>query len=62
MSLTIAGYNLIEVIYEGSTTCVYRATREKDSISVIIKTIKAEYPTIEQLARLRHEYQILQIH
>ncbi|AFZ19145.1 hybrid sensor histidine kinase/response regulator [Allocoleopsis franciscana] len=60
MSLTIAGYNLIEVIYEGSTTRVYRATQERESLSVIIKTIKAEYPTIEQIARLRHEYKILQ--
>ncbi|NEU76693.1 AAA family ATPase [Hassallia byssoidea VB512170] len=60
MSITIAGYNLIEVICDGTTTCVYRATRELEQTSVIIKTIKAEYPTIEQLTRLRHEYQILQ--
>ncbi|GAX45186.1 ATP-binding region ATPase domain protein [Tolypothrix sp. NIES-4075] len=60
MSITIAGYNLIEVICEGTTTCVYRATREPEQTSVIIKTIKTEYPTIEQLTRLRHEYQILQ--
>ncbi|HEY9833163.1 MAG TPA: serine/threonine-protein kinase PknK, partial [Stenomitos sp.] len=60
MNLTIAGYNLAEIIYEGSTTRVYRATRERESLSVIIKTLKAEYPTMEQLARLRHEYTILQ--
>ncbi|MBW4450276.1 MAG: AAA family ATPase [Spirirestis rafaelensis WJT71-NPBG6] len=60
MSITIAGYNLIEVISDGTSTCVYRATREPEQTSVIIKTIKAEYPTIEQLTRLRHEYQILQ--
>ncbi len=60
MNITIAGYNLIEVICDGTTTCVYRATREPEQSSVIIKTIKAEYPTIEQLTRLRHEYQILQ--
>lgn len=60
MSITIGGYNLIEVIYDGVTTCVYRALREREQTSVIIKTLKAEYPTIEQLTRLRHEYNILQ--
>ena len=60
MSITIVGYNLIETLYEGTTTCVYRASRKSDHVSVIIKTLKAEYPTLEQLTRLRHEYQILQ--
>lgn len=60
MSINIIGYNLIETLYEGSTTCVYRALRESEQASVIIKTLKAEYPTVEQLTRLRHEYQILQ--
>ncbi len=60
MSITIAGYNLIEAIYEGSTTLIYRALRESEQTSVIIKTLKAEYPTIEELTRLRHEYKILQ--
>ncbi|WP_026735779.1 hybrid sensor histidine kinase/response regulator [Fischerella sp. PCC 9605] len=60
MSLTIAGYNLIKVLYDGTTTCVYRAFKESEQTSVIIKTLKTEYPTIEQLAQLRHEYKILQ--
>ncbi|AFZ17084.1 hybrid sensor histidine kinase/response regulator [Allocoleopsis franciscana] len=60
MSITIVGYNLLETLYEGTTTCVYRASRESEQVSVIIKTLKAEYPTLEQLTRLRHEYQILQ--
>ncbi|BAZ15772.1 ATP-binding region ATPase domain protein [Calothrix sp. NIES-4071] len=60
MNITIAGYNLIELLYEGTTTCVYRALRESEQTSVIIKTFKSEYPTIEQVSRLRHEYKILQ--
>ncbi|HEY9698904.1 MAG TPA: AAA family ATPase [Trichocoleus sp.] len=64
MSTTIAGYNLLDVLYEGATTCVYRAKAISDNnlgaTSVIVKTLKAEYPTIDQLNRLRHEYQILQ--
>jgi len=64
MTTAIAGYNLLEVLYEGSTTCIYRARRPSESdlkpTSAIIKTLKAEYPSIDQLNRLRHEYQILQ--
>jgi serine/threonine protein kinase len=45
MSITIAGYNIIEVIYEGTTTVVYRALTNSEQTSVIIKTLKAEYPT-----------------
>jgi predicted ATPase/nitrogen-specific signal transduction histidine kinase/DNA-binding NarL/FixJ family response regulator/tRNA A-37 threonylcarbamoyl transferase component Bud32 len=63
MSTTIDGYNLLEVLYEGAATCVYRGRTSKSALeatSVIIKTLNAEYPTSDQLARLRHEYQILQ--
>jgi predicted ATPase/signal transduction histidine kinase/DNA-binding NarL/FixJ family response regulator/tRNA A-37 threonylcarbamoyl transferase component Bud32 len=64
MSTTIAGYTLLDVLYEGATTCIYRANtpsqRDRGTPSVIIKTLKAEYPTLEQLSRLRREYQILQ--
>ena len=60
MSLSIVGYNFIETIYEGTTTLVYRAYRELDQALVIIKTLTAEYPTLEQLSRLKHEYKLLQ--
>ncbi|KOP25235.1 serine/threonine protein kinase [Hapalosiphon sp. MRB220] len=60
MSLSIADYNFIEVLYEDNITWVYRALRESDQTLVMIKTLKNEYPTIEELARLRHEYKILQ--
>ncbi|AFZ35265.1 ATP-binding region ATPase domain protein [Stanieria cyanosphaera PCC 7437] len=60
MKTIVAEYNLIEVLYENNTTRVYRASRESEPTSVIIKTLKTEYPSLEQIARLRHEYQILQ--
>ncbi|MFB2768286.1 AAA family ATPase [Pelatocladus sp. BLCC-F211] len=60
MSLSIADYNFIEVLYEDNITWVYRALRKSDQTSVMIKTLKSDYPTIEELARLRHEYKILQ--
>jgi predicted ATPase/signal transduction histidine kinase/CheY-like chemotaxis protein/tRNA A-37 threonylcarbamoyl transferase component Bud32 len=58
--MNIAGYTVLEVIYEGENTIIYRACREPESQTVILKTLKAEYPTVEELAKLRHEFKILQ--
>lgn len=59
MSITIAGYQFLETLYDGSTTQIARGIRESDAAPVIIKTLKVEYPTLEQLSRLRYEYQTL---
>src|SRR4028119_743985 len=58
--MNIAGYTVLDVIYEGINTVIYRASKEPEHICVIIKTLKAEYPTIEELTKLRHEFKILQ--
>jgi predicted ATPase/signal transduction histidine kinase/FixJ family two-component response regulator/tRNA A-37 threonylcarbamoyl transferase component Bud32 len=60
MNITLSGYILIEAIHEGNNTVIYRAQRELDATQVIIKTLQAEYPTLEEITRLRHEYIILQ--
>jgi len=49
MSITIAGYNRIEAIYEGANTHLSCFQRGRQT-SVLIKTLKAEYPTLEELA------------
>ncbi len=56
--LNIPGYQLSEVINSGINTLIYRGIRERDRQPIIVKTLKAESPAIEQLARLKHEYQI----
>ncbi|MEG4394821.1 AAA family ATPase [Microcoleus sp. BROC3] len=53
-----ANYKLIEKINEGSKTVVYRAERREDQTAVIIKTLIADYPTLEEIMQLRHEYEI----
>ncbi|MBD2593309.1 AAA family ATPase [Nostoc spongiaeforme FACHB-130] len=60
MSIILTDYSLIQVLDDNTNTCIYRAYQESTQISVIIKTLKTEYPTIEQITRLRYEYQILQ--
>src|SRR6476661_3598840 len=59
MSITIFGYNLSEAIYESVSTIIYRGTKDIDRTSAIIKTFKAEHPTLEEISRLRHEHKIL---
>ncbi|MEG4941798.1 AAA family ATPase [Microcoleus sp. F4-D5] len=60
MKTTLPGYKLLSLpIHEGVNTVIYRGVRESDLTPIIVKTLKAEYPTIEKIARLRHEYKIL---
>ncbi|MEG4575136.1 AAA family ATPase [Microcoleus sp. N3A4] len=60
MKTTLLGYKLLSLpLHEGVNTVIYRGVRESEQTQVIIKTLKAEYPTIEEIARLRHEYKIL---
>lgn len=56
----LPGYETREKIYEGARTVVYRGKRNHDRQSVIIKIINDEYPTIEQIARLRQEFTIIE--
>jgi len=60
VSITIAGYSRMEVIQEGANILLYRAWRKLEQSSVLIKTLKADYPTLAELTQLKHEYEILQ--
>ena len=51
-------YKLLEKINVGLNTIVYRAERKEDQTAVIIKTLMADYPTLEEIMQLRHEYEI----
>ncbi|MEH2408350.1 hybrid sensor histidine kinase/response regulator [Nostoc sp.] len=57
----LPGYNFIEALHEGVNTVIYRASKQLDQTLAIIKAFKAEYPSLEELTRLRHEYKISQI-
>ncbi|MEG4281640.1 AAA family ATPase [Microcoleus sp. A006_D1] len=54
----LPGYEITEVLQLGVKSIIYRGVRESDRASVIIKTLRTEYPTIEEITRLRHEYKI----
>jgi len=57
--MTIPGYEIVETLNQGRRTTIYRGRPHEATATVIIKTLRADYPHLEDLARLRHEYRIL---
>ncbi|HIK12328.1 MAG TPA: AAA family ATPase [Oscillatoriaceae cyanobacterium M33_DOE_052] len=56
--INIPGVTAIAQIYESPNSLVYRGIREPDGIALILKVLKENYPTPQELARYRTEYQI----
>ncbi len=56
--ITIAGYQILTQIYESANSVVYRGIREQDNESVILKVLKEDYPTPQELTRYKQEYEI----
>ncbi|MEM9003265.1 MAG: AAA family ATPase [Cyanobacteria bacterium P01_F01_bin.86] len=56
--LHLEGYQLLEELHNGSHSQVYRACRESDELPVVLKFLRPEYPTPEQVARFRLEYDL----
>ncbi|WP_293128170.1 ATP-binding sensor histidine kinase [Microcoleus sp. bin38.metabat.b11b12b14.051] len=58
--LTLSEYKIKSTLHEGVETIIYRAQTATDGAAKILKVLKAEYPTLEAITRLKHEYQIRQ--
>jgi predicted ATPase/signal transduction histidine kinase/tRNA A-37 threonylcarbamoyl transferase component Bud32 len=56
----IPDYSTASLIYEATTTVIYRAYSKVNGHSVVIKLLKAEYPTVKEIAQIKHEYEIIQ--
>lgn len=56
--LNLTGVSVIALIYESTNSLVYRAIRESDNQPIILKVLKENYPTPQELARYRTEYEI----
>ncbi|MEH1826865.1 MAG: AAA family ATPase [Nostoc sp.] len=54
----IPGYQIDSQLYAGSKTNVYRAIRQSDQLSVVIKLLTLEYPNFNELLQFRHQYTI----
>ena len=55
----ILGYLLVEEIYVGDCTAVYRAIAQSDNRSVIIKILHSDAPEFDDLSQFRHQYTIV---
>jgi predicted ATPase/serine phosphatase RsbU (regulator of sigma subunit) len=55
---TLAGYRVMKTVYDGTKTLIYQAIRESDNQPVMIKCLKKEYPTFNELVRFRNQYTI----
>ena len=56
---TIHGHKVTETVYKSDTVSVYRATRQNDKKSVLLKILKNVLPSSTQAETLRREYDIL---
>ncbi|BAZ10500.1 multi-sensor signal transduction multi-kinase [Calothrix sp. NIES-4071] len=57
-TIILPGYRILEEVYLGSRTVVYKGIREKDQLPVIIKLMRNEYPTFNEVAQFRNQYTI----
>ncbi|GAB4178509.1 MAG: AAA family ATPase [Coleofasciculaceae cyanobacterium] len=57
--ITLPGYQIFAQIYESVNSLVYRGKREQDNKTVILKVLKEDYPTLQELTRYKQEYEII---
>ena len=54
----LKGYQITAQLYESSNSLVYRGYRDSDQQPVILKFLKQDYPSPEELTRYQQEYHI----
>jgi len=54
----LSGYQITEQLYAGTRTLVYRGIRSRDQYRVVIKLLRNEYPTFNELVHFRNQYTI----
>ncbi|MEG4011344.1 MULTISPECIES: trifunctional serine/threonine-protein kinase/ATP-binding protein/sensor histidine kinase [unclassified Microcoleus] len=58
INFTLKGYQLLDRIYSGTRTLVYRAFRTGDTQPVAIKVLRSQYPSFSELVQFRNQYTI----
>ena len=56
--LKLSGYQIGELIYSSAHTLIHSGTRNTDGQAVIIKLLPNDYPTFNELVKLRNQYNI----
>ena len=57
--IDIQGFHNLNEIFEGNKTIINRGQRQSDGQSVVLKVLREEYPTLEEVQRINREYEIL---
>ena len=57
--MDINDYKIIDLIYDSSNNIVYRASRNEDNQPVILKILNENYPAPDQIARYKHEFEMI---
>ncbi|HEY9608797.1 AAA family ATPase [Allocoleopsis sp.] len=56
--IQLDGYQILNQIYDSANSMVYRGIWRKSKQSVILKVLKEDYPTPQELTRYKQEYEI----
>ncbi len=56
--VNILGYHISQELYNGSRTLVYQGYQVTDQLPVVIKLLKNEYPSFNELVQFRNQYTI----
>ncbi len=56
--ITLPGIAIQNKIYKSSNSLVYRGIRE-DGVEIVVKMLKLDYPSPQELTRYRQEYKII---
>ena len=54
----MTGYAVVEQLYQGDRTLVYRAVQNADQRPVVIKLLRNEHPNFNELVQFRNQYAI----
>ncbi|MEG3988138.1 AAA family ATPase [Microcoleus sp. S28C3] len=56
----LSQYQIHCTLHEGSETIIYRGKIPTQQETTVLKILKAEYPTLDAITRIKHEYRIRQ--
>ncbi len=57
--IEIPNYKVTNVIYKNENTITYQALRKTDQQRFILKTQTSEFPSLKEISKLQHEYEII---
>ena len=60
IAIALPGIAIQDKIYESSNSLVYRGIRD-DGVGIVVKMLKLDYPSVQELTRYRQEYKITRL-